>query len=251
MLFLEHFLQLGTSDHIIMAHVVEGNRFPDMILHISDHPFIYSRIIFQIYKFIEWYSCRGRRISADHINQHLFEIKADQLWGTEHKLVFFDHFFCIRIVQRSSNTASCFCDQHSHQIPLRISQFQQLFFKEFHTRGSTFKRNYHNIRSSISDSGQGMKFIWFMKNNLPVSQMVDSVISPYLGFSLVYTLKFPEVMTLPGKMKIAFVFKIMDCVNAFDMNIFIQIHTLKSHECVTSPNERFVQLYTKKERKTR
>ena len=54
-----------------------------------------------------------------------------------------------------------------------------------------------------------MKFIWSVKDELSACQMVDTVICLYFCLSLIYTLKFPEIMAFSCKVKIAFVFKIV------------------------------------------
>ena len=62
-----------------------------------------------------------------------------------------------------------------------------------------------------------MKFIWSVKDELSACQMVDTVICLYFCLSLIYTLKFPEIMAFSCKVKIAFVFKIVDCINPVNM----------------------------------
>ena len=202
-----------------------------MVLHISNDTLIDSGIIFQIHKLADRYSHGRRRISPDHIEQHLFKINSDQLLRTKQKIFFLFHLFCIRVIQRGCDTAAGLSDQHSHEISFRIRKFQQFFLKEFHTWRIAFKRNYHNIRSGISYGNKVMKFIWSVKDELPTCQMVDTVICLYFRLSLIYTLKFPEIMAFSCKVKITFVFKIVDCINSVNMNIFFQIHTLKSHYC--------------------
>ena len=79
-----------------------------------------------------------------------------------------------------------------------------------------------------------MKFIWSVKDELSACQMVDTVICLYFCLSLIYTLKFPEIMAFSCKVKIAFVFKIVDCINQVNMNIFFQIqmkNQLKMNFC--------------------
>ena len=58
-----------------------------------------------------------------------------------------------------------------------------------------------------------MKFIWSVKDELSACQMVDTVICLYFCLSLIYTLKFPEIMAFSCKVKITFVFKIVDLYN--------------------------------------
>ena len=251
MLFLKYFLKLGASDHIVMAQIAECNIFPDVVFHISNDTLIDSGIIFQIHKLADRYSHGRRRISPDHIDQHLFKINSDQLLRTKQKIFFLFHLFCIRIIQRGFDTAACLGNQHSHEISLRIRKFQQFFLKEFHTWRIAFKRNYHNIRSGISYGNKVMKFIWSVKDELSACQMVDTVICLYFCLSLIYTLKFPEIMAFSCKVKITFVFKIVDCINPVNMNIFFQIHTLKSHYChLPQPVRKlqygcYVQVYNK------
>ena len=76
-----------------------------------------------------------------------------------------------------------------------------------------FKRNYHNIRCGISYGNKIMKFIWSVKDELSACQMVDTVICLYFCLSLIYTLKFPEIMTFTIEMKIISVFVVMNCIN--------------------------------------
>lgn len=92
MLFLKYFLKLGASDHIVMAQIAECNIFPDVVFHISNDTLIDSGIIFQIHKLADRYSHGRRRISPDHVDQHLLKVNADKLLRTKQKSSFFSIF---------------------------------------------------------------------------------------------------------------------------------------------------------------
>ena len=72
------------------------------------------------------------------------------------------------------------------------------------------KRNHHDVWGGFAGCMKRMKFIWFVKNNLSAVQKVSSLIGLYQGFSLIYTLEFPEIMLFSRKVKIISVFKLVN-----------------------------------------
>ena len=60
-----------------------------------------------------------------------------------------------------------------------------------------------------------MKFVWLMKDYLTAVQQMTSIIGHNFCGTFVHTLKFPEVMTFTGKVKIILVFIVVDRVYFF------------------------------------
>ena len=79
------------------------------------------------------------------------------------------------------------------------------------------KRYHNNIWSVLFVCFHVMELIGFVKNYLSAGKMMAAIISSNYRFSLIYTLKFPEIMCFTGKIKIISVIVIMDCINTDEM----------------------------------
>lgn len=99
----EIFSEAGSVRSVSMTQIVECNIFPDMVFRISNDTFIDSGIIFyQIHKFADRYSHGRRRISPDHIDQHLLKGKYGSVAESQkkRKSSFFSMPFLYRVIQR-------------------------------------------------------------------------------------------------------------------------------------------------------
>ena len=77
MLLAENFLELGTADQVVTADLLNGDTFPDMFFQVKQDFGIVGAIFWTVSQTVIGKVQLGNRISADHQNQHLFQINTD------------------------------------------------------------------------------------------------------------------------------------------------------------------------------
>ena len=101
-----------------MTYLIDGERFMNMLFQIKNDFIVCfrRRICHDLFNMNRklWHS-----VAAYYGDQQLFQVKKDQLLGSEHTILTLLHFFQIRVVQRRGDAAARLCNEKSHDIPFR------------------------------------------------------------------------------------------------------------------------------------
>lgn len=102
-LLLKYFLELGSAYQIVAADLFDGELCGRLGFHIFDNAGIYLQIALGLGGFDAIRNCRDSRlphrfITARKMDQELFQIQADQLFGAEGLLFLLGHVLQIRVI---------------------------------------------------------------------------------------------------------------------------------------------------------
>ena len=241
--FLKELLQLGFSNKIRLADLIEGQLAVQMIFHIQKDPLVEDGIVFFPGGFFGRIRLFFLFEAAKHRQEKQFQIKLDHLFRGKGCTGAPFHFLGKGVIERRCDAVAGLADDLSEKRFFRLTDGGDEVAELFHTGGIAGKGNHDKIGSNLSVCFYIMKFVRFMKDDLPLLQGQFFLSGGHRHLALVHAKKFPEIMGLPVKMIGVGIFKIMDGDNLCNVQFFGQRERLVSHGSSTPFTGKMSNMY--------
>ena len=220
--FVEGLFQLGTTNEIVPADLLNRQILVQMLLQISgDLGYAVLRMAGKLSGLV-----REAVSLADQADQQFFNIGTQQLCAAKGGLVRQGHFMCSGVVQGIGKQFPADVDDVSQQGTLLAACRENTPREKLHGGAVAPKADHHQIGRYDAVCRKRVELSGRMEDELAAGEVVFPVVRSYLHLPLIHIEEFPEIVGFTGKSVAAGVFKVMDGIDLAHFKAALQVKRL-------------------------